>query len=140
MGGIRKIDEFLLLLHRGEVPPHLRQVAQELASSPEGRARMAELVAMEADVVRAFPPQEATAELRRRLGDSPAAGAIPEIRRTNWWIVGVVLAIIIGGLAVGISLLLPSLPKDTNIFSSFGLAPPIAPHPAAVAKDSLPGR
>jgi|GEM_PF-2112748 hypothetical protein len=140
MGGIRKIDEFLLLLHRGEVPPHLEQVARELAASSGGRSRMAELVAMEEDVVRSFPPEEVTAELRRRLGDSPAPGAIPENRRTTWWIVGVVLAIIVGGLAVGISLLLPSLPKDTSIISTFGLAPPIAPHPAAAAKDGLPGR
>ncbi|HXP90344.1 MAG TPA: hypothetical protein VN931_05375 [Fibrobacteria bacterium] len=138
MGGIRKIDEFLLLLHRGEVPPRLTQVARELAASTEGRARMAELVSMEAEVVRTFPAEEVTAELRRRLGETPVAGEIPENRRTNWWVVGVVLAVLIGGLAVGISFLLPSLPKDTNIISTFGLAPPIA-KPSTPAKDVVPG-
>jgi hypothetical protein len=138
MGGNRKIDDFLLLHHRGELPAHLEQTALELASSPNGKRRMAELVALEAEVVREFPPEAVTGEIRRRLGVAPPAGAIPENRRTTWWIVGVVLAVLIGGLAVGISFLIPSLPTDTNIISKFGLAPPIAPHPATSTQGDPP--
>jgi hypothetical protein len=140
MGSNRKIDDFLLLHHRGELPPHLEQTALELASTPKGRERMAELLALEEEVVREFPPEEVTREIRRRLGVAPPAGAIPENRRTSWWIVGVVLAVLVGGLAVGISLLIPNLPRDTKIISQFGLAPPVAPHPSQGTQVDSPRR